>query len=70
MGILTGQEIRKWRELARMTQADLAKRLDVHPRTVSSWEQGRQKPPAMLATVLQALRPKAKPKRARRRGRV
>lgn len=35
-----GEAIKKRRKELRITQADLAKRLDVHPTTVSDWERG------------------------------
>lgn len=37
-------QIKHYREKLRLTQEDLAKKLNVHPRTVSHWEQGHRSP--------------------------
>jgi transcriptional regulator with XRE-family HTH domain len=39
-----GMKIRSARRGARITQADLAMRVGVHPLTVMKWEQGRDTP--------------------------
>ncbi|MCA9878211.1 MAG: helix-turn-helix transcriptional regulator [Thermomicrobiales bacterium] len=38
---MTGQELRAWRESARLTQIELGKRLGVHAQQVYKWESGK-----------------------------
>ena len=48
-----GDKLRKIRrEVARVSQADMAKILEVNPATYSAWEGGRSKPPKRLAEVV------------------
>lgn len=39
-----GDRLREWREAAGLTQADLARRLNLAQQTISEWEQGRAAP--------------------------
>jgi DNA-binding transcriptional regulator YiaG len=60
---LSGADVKRWRTRAGLTQVELARHLGVHKRTVAGWEQGINKPPAMLTAVLQnmaVVRPKGK----------
>lgn len=43
-----GKTIRKWRELFKISQQDLARQLDVSPSVVSDYEAGRRKSPGIL----------------------
>ena len=49
-----GSEIRRWREAADLSQADLAKRLGTSQSAVSRWESGRDEP--RLSTIASILR--------------
>lgn len=51
-----GKNLKKWRELRDMTQSELAARINVSDKTISSWEVGRTEPSMgmveMIADVL------------------
>ncbi|MBQ1242507.1 MAG: helix-turn-helix domain-containing protein, partial [Oscillospiraceae bacterium] len=51
---VTGAAIKRLREEKNMTQADLAERLEVSPKTVSKWETGRGLPDVSLLDSLAA----------------
>ena len=56
MSIEVGANIRRQRQLARMTQPELASILHVARQTVSSWEVGRTEPNmGMIETIAKAL---------------
>jgi len=50
MRMTTGEEIRRQRKRLKMSQTQLAKRLDVSKSTIVRWECGEREPP--LARVL------------------
>lgn len=50
-----GTEIRRWRETAGLSQADLAERMGTSQSAVSRWESGRDEPRlSTLASILRA----------------
>jgi transcriptional regulator with XRE-family HTH domain len=53
--MMRGDEVRMWRNAHRLTQRQLADLLGVDPMTVSLWERGRRRPPAMLELALAEL---------------
>ena len=52
----TGEQVRHHRDRLGMTQAQLAARLGVHPKTVLHWEGDRHAPPAATLRTLRNLR--------------
>jgi transcriptional regulator with XRE-family HTH domain len=54
---ITPEELRAYRTRLGYTQAELARAIGVHPKTVAIWEQGqqRQREPTALRTLLDAL---------------
>jgi transcriptional regulator with XRE-family HTH domain len=52
-----GTRIRRARERARLTQAQLAERLKVDRRTVDNWENDRTKPRSILGAIEEELGP-------------
>lgn len=49
---MIGDDIRKLREEMGMSQADLAKKLSISDKTVSSWEVNRTEPKLEINTAL------------------
>ena len=49
-----GQDVKLLRQLLGLTQAALAKRLQVHPLTVARWEQHPNKPISRMAQLILA----------------
>jgi transcriptional regulator with XRE-family HTH domain len=52
---VTGAELRKLRERAGLTQADLAARADVVPITIIRWETGQRPIPVLAALGLKVI---------------
>lgn len=54
---LTGEELRRQRELLDLSQSELAAALGVHPNTIAKWERGEQpiQHPRMLVLALDEL---------------
>jgi DNA-binding transcriptional regulator YiaG len=53
---MDGTEIRSLREVAGLSQGDLAAIMRVAPKTISWWEYGKTRPSRAMAGRLQALR--------------
>ncbi len=53
--VTLGEDIRRARERARMTQTDLATALGVNESTVSNWERGRSNPKNRLTLIREVL---------------
>lgn len=53
---LTGAELRATREMLGLTGDHLAKMLGINPRTIRSWEQGRDPIPPRIGTEITELR--------------
>lgn len=61
--IVTGDELRKWRERHGYTQQQLAAELGTHFVTINRWENGAREIPTFLSLTLQALSRKKQNKR-------
>lgn len=55
MVCMTPEELRERRKLLKLSQEELAKRLDVTRQSVYMWERGETKPPGMLDLALRWL---------------
>lgn len=60
---MTPAEIRHWREVRALSQADLARALGCKPPTVSRWEAGERDAPPYLRLALERLARDHRPKR-------
>jgi DNA-binding XRE family transcriptional regulator len=63
---MTGNELKRYRATLRMTQADLAHEIAVHPMTVSKWERDSIKIPAPVAKLIEMLVAQAQPPKRRK----
>lgn len=52
---MTGDELRAWRRVHRLSQQQVADLLDISVRTIKRWEVGDQVPPAYLPLALERL---------------
>jgi transcriptional regulator with XRE-family HTH domain len=52
---MTGEELRRRRERLKMTQAELARRLDVQRVTVTRWENGQTAIPRAIELALREI---------------
>lgn len=51
----TGETLRKYRQRQGMTQADLAKKWEVTPESISEWERGRRSLPGTIKSLLEVV---------------
>jgi DNA-binding XRE family transcriptional regulator len=65
---MTPEQLKNWRDELGWSQWKLAKLLQVHRRTISAWEHGRQASPPFLPLALAELTRRHKPSFARARG--
>lgn len=49
---IEGEEIRKWRKNAKLSQAGMSKKMDIPKRTIEEWEAGRRTPPAYVERLV------------------
>lgn len=54
-GEATGQTLREYRKRRGMTQAELAKKWEVAPESISEWERGRRELPGTVKSLLEAV---------------
>jgi len=55
MGYIQIMDLKKWRNKHGYSQASLAKTLGIHKMTISKWERGERKIPALLQWALKGL---------------
>lgn len=51
---ITGAHLKSWREVAGMTQAEMADTLKVHPSTIRKWEAGAAMPVWVAERLIRA----------------